>query len=1499
MVRRWLWVLGLLVLGVASGWTQTYGPGEIYYGGIRLQFSGRLSTAGTCMPATQPAPGVTEIRCQVLEGSAGTVELTGTRTPAGAVNMRVESVPAGWPGSLWTQQLGQWMDSRNSVASAWGTVTAQYRFTVPAGTTGRQFTLRFKAWTVGVVGELELRVIVEVVRPPTTPTPTEPTVPPSHGPFTGTTDGAGRFDVPIPTLPNTTVTGQLTECTVRALPRTQVAVTLVPKPGVVTISRADQIGAVRVSSPGYAETEIVQLMLASSIDLFGRVWTTVGVGTACLRPTAPVTPPPVTPTGPITGKSDAEGKFTGTLAPGVTVTGRLTECTVKPLPNQQFTLTPLPKGEVIASPEDIAGFTFAVPGYQETTVTKFSKFSLFGLTTYSLGDVCLPLAAKPDLRLENICLEAFDEVYRRRFGELDERLHPESPKPSPLPTRYLVGVQLEVVNDGDALVRELPVVELVVLDSGGREVSRKALTVTAVKADMPQRWRAEGVILIDLKGAMPTSLPTFRLIVDPGNKIAEKDETNNEAERGCDPAYRQIQDPKIHDEGGVLKKNEDGSWVVGKNRELKVRGEAFLGQAVPPPSGTGLPESWRTEVPCYPKCPLAIQYEWDFGDGTPKKTGRSVSHTYTRNGRYTITLTTILGDDRRTATQVIEVTDKPIVTAKSQYERVFVQRVSVPNIFTAFVDPNGNTLERVEWLLNGRLVQTTAYNTRDPIQDSWTYDLGRLQAHPLENQIVVRAIARAGDGRAAVGEASLSVLVAAVPSWLEWTLTMLPGPGQVPLHAKPGDGWVLYETSYAFPYPPIDINYKIPEGVPVFGGEYKFGAEADFSLVLNSLPGTGNVGGRGGVRFEKGGGEWTFGFEGEVTGKATLTNTPPISLAAGEFSVSLEGSFTKDLTVSDVPVIGPKVRAAKAIPLIGSAIKWLENRAKAQFGFSVGLGGDVSFTSGEPGRCLAGIDCSGKASLSGGLKLALEVDLEVLKVTPYGGAKLTVSFTAPGETIGFLDFGSLTLTGTIGISVVVDLWICEVGKDFAVDFSWRILSPGQGFVADVETPWTFPVRPYDTPAYSTFRGEARAVPELGVTELWLVEEVFPHARPTLVRDPGFTLVTWTTDDLAKPFPLGREITYSSGASMTALGRPRLITDNELPDSQAALSLDWTGNPVAVWVQHVSPPPAPTTEQDLTPELLAGLEIVYARYDRGTASWTAPLRLTDNDFPDHSPRFLHGPWGITGIIWTANAYGEIFPHVNAPDTLFLARWDGQAFSAPRMLREGDISHMRAFADLGGRILYVWVEDMDGDWGTRGDEELLWSVWDGASWTPPERLTTNSVDDEWPVLFPTGIGRADLLWVRIEPGAEGSEGVLLVRSFGPDGWTDERVLFEGRPIFSFSAARSRDGQVAVVWQELSAQGPDLFAVACNPATGHCTDPRQLTADPHQEGQLAVVFDGRVLTVAFVRTVVEDQTRIVRYTGPDLEDPTVYHQDEEFEITAPMPGPAHLYLLEVALP
>lgn len=148
----------------APSLAQTYGSGEIQYGGVRLQFSGQLSTAGTCQ-----RPVANLIQCQIPEGTQGNIQLTATRTPAGAVNIRASSLPAGW--------------SSFPVASGWGTVTTGYTFTVPAGSAGKRFELVFQAWTVGVIGEVELRVVIDAVSLPSPPSPPAPTpTPPPYPP---------------------------------------------------------------------------------------------------------------------------------------------------------------------------------------------------------------------------------------------------------------------------------------------------------------------------------------------------------------------------------------------------------------------------------------------------------------------------------------------------------------------------------------------------------------------------------------------------------------------------------------------------------------------------------------------------------------------------------------------------------------------------------------------------------------------------------------------------------------------------------------------------------------------------------------------------------------------------------------------------------------------------------------------------------------------------------------------------------------------------------------------------------------------------------------------------------------------------------------------------------------------------------------------------------------------------------------------------------------------
>jgi|GEM_PF-2670470 len=386
---RNVWMgIGFAVIWALAGWSQCVELSCLSFDGPSVAFKLCVQVAGaTCsnVPKTPPAPSDT-IRCSVSEGASGTVDLTVNRTaPDGFMGgiVLTGSVPGGWPTFTPVSKTG----------SGDMSLTAQYRFTVPPGTAGRSFELKFKVAADGCYGELILTVILDVAGP---------SGPRLYGPYTGTTNENGRFSVPIRDLPNTQVGGTLTECTVRVLPRTPVTIYVAADmptfgsagfmwasyPMTPLAQQAPSISYILISVPGYPQVKITQFFVLPII-VGGTTHFMVDVGTVSL--------PALTcqAQGGIGGTTDSAGNFRVNVGSGTTISGRLTECTVKPLPNQTFTVVPKFSGG------ELDELKFVVPGYADTTVTKAVSVVHLGAMKYiNLGDVCMlpkaPDSAKPD-----------------------------------------------------------------------------------------------------------------------------------------------------------------------------------------------------------------------------------------------------------------------------------------------------------------------------------------------------------------------------------------------------------------------------------------------------------------------------------------------------------------------------------------------------------------------------------------------------------------------------------------------------------------------------------------------------------------------------------------------------------------------------------------------------------------------------------------------------------------------------------------------------------------------------------------------------------------------------------------------------------------------------------------------------------------------------------------------------------------------------------------------
>jgi len=401
---RNVWIgIGFALILALVGWSQCVELSCLSFDGPSVAFKLCVQVAGaTCSNVPKPPPTSSDtVRCSVSEGASGTVDLTVNRTAPGSFMggiVLTGSVPAGWPTFTPVSKSGAGNMS----------VTAQYRFSVPPGTAGRSFELKFKAVADGCYGELILTVILDVAGP---------SGPRLYGPYTGTTNENGRFSVPIRDLLNTQVGGTLTECTVRVLPRTPVTIYVAAdmptfgSPGFVWASypmtplaqQAPRISYILISAPGYPQVKVTQFFVLPII-VGGTTYFMVDVGTVSLPALTCQAQPPG---GGIPGTTDSAGNFRVNVGSGITVSGRLTECTVKPLPNQTFTVVPKFSGE------ELDEVKFVVPGYADTTVTKAVSVVHLGAMKYiNLGDVCMVpqppcICQALDIRTGNVAINAW------------------------------------------------------------------------------------------------------------------------------------------------------------------------------------------------------------------------------------------------------------------------------------------------------------------------------------------------------------------------------------------------------------------------------------------------------------------------------------------------------------------------------------------------------------------------------------------------------------------------------------------------------------------------------------------------------------------------------------------------------------------------------------------------------------------------------------------------------------------------------------------------------------------------------------------------------------------------------------------------------------------------------------------------------------------------------------------------------------------------------------
>ena len=164
--------------------------------------------------------------------------------------------------------------------------------------------------------------------------------------------------------------------------------------------------------------------------------------------------------------------------------------------------------------------------------------------------------------------------------------------------------------------------------------------------------------------------------------------------------------------------------------------------------------------------------------------------------------------------------------------------------------------------------------------------------------------------------------------------------------------------------------------------------------------------------------------------------------------------------------------------------------------------------------------------------------------------------------------------------------------------------------------------------------------------------------------------------------------------------------------------------------------------------------------------------------------------------------------------------------------------------------IYSRDTDDDYSTPNDTELYHLIWNGSSWRSPTRLTNDSQPDNNPRLFYTATGQPQLLWMK----DDGLYGLI-----GDLNGSPEEISAEGSAsMMAYDVAQTLSDNLALLWQDYSDQGVDVFYTVYNAQKNGFSDTRQLTQDEPLEAFMAPTFaPNGELVMAYNKTQLLTET------------------------------------------
>ncbi|MFC1856688.1 CARDB domain-containing protein [Thermodesulfobacteriota bacterium] len=821
-------------------------------------------------------------------------------------------------------------------------------------------------------------------------------------------------------------------------------------------------------------------------------------------------------------------------------------------------------------------------------------------------------------------------------------------------------------------------------------------------------------------------------------------------------------------------------------------------------------------------------YSFTLGTGDSYRISVSKDGYYTRSGTINLGSTQY----KRLNVKLKKKEARPAITnVVSTYGKFFIEGVPLTNEYIVAVDWNGEAPGVVKFAVNGKVSEIAATGS----EVGKTFNMGadfKGGLSYLTNTLQIMAVTQGGI-RSAVER--LHPVVIPLPAWS----TSLGVFGDL----KFGENLITYNLKKSWPENPMEIQIN-PETlgvlwnawslIPIVGNR-NFGIPPTqvFLDIEAKTDGSGSVASGGTTGFEAAGQE----IKGKLGGKGKLQYKTGKGLewTGASLLMGVEGTIKKEVgPVTLIPALEGAVNLGFGV---GRVVRWFNSLAKIEGKINTGYDIELQMMD-KDGK--VGFKQS-EGSISNGIGLGLSMGASKLKTELSGGGTNKAFWQFPANP-GYLKKIETELSAKIAMTI----WLFS--KDFEAKhtFTYPDSTPSSLSdrlplsVADFQPisrnflyygPYNqFVAEPGGSRTPMSLRTPAGQVD--GVNKL--IENVYPHSEPAIAENNGKLGIAYVYFDPADSTLQGTEIyfSYFDGTNYTD---PAPIINDTQAEFAPAIAFDSSANLVCVWERIKDTDFAGTEIGDMA----QAMEIVYAVYTPASASWSAPLALTDNAYLDHSPMLKRGNDGGLLLVWRSNPGGDLIGDAASPTNIHYAQWNGTGFSPAITLAAGfEDSFKFSLAYNGTEAVLSYMKEIDGDMATADDEEIFYLTFDGSSWSSPVQLTDDQVADINPQVIYRSDGQLELVWLK-----DGS--LVRLTDINTGAYEIIRPGSNAVTFTDFKVIRDPQNRLVVFWQGLDEKGIDIFYTVYDPLNNVWSSDLRFTEDQDMEKNVAGQFatDGKL--------------------------------------------------------